>query len=99
MRVAIVAFSAILFGMIRLSLPAGRIQSGKRIRLGVSTSEGAYYPALQSAVSDAGRTYSVAVPRDVPVRLFLDADVSVTHTASQAVMNRQQSFPRLLPPT
>ncbi|MCC6366645.1 MAG: carboxypeptidase regulatory-like domain-containing protein [Bryobacterales bacterium] len=72
--------------------PAGRILTGKRFRIGVSTSTGMYYAAVLSAASATQYTYSIGVPPGIALRLFLDAAVPVQDALSQPVANGQQSL-------
>lgn len=79
--------------------PGARLQTGRRLRIGVLTGGNAYYQAIASRISATQLSYLVAVPRGVPLRLFLDADVDVQNDAAQLVPNRTPGPAILLPAT
>ena len=75
----------------------GKLQSGKRLRLGVYTDQGFYYKAQSKSISGTEYTYSLAVPRDASMRLFLDSEVEVANAGGQVLQNRAPSERIVLP--
>ncbi len=77
----------------------GGLRTGKRFRIGVYTDRGAYYHANPPTLSGNIYTYSLAVPKEASIRLFLDAEVQVRNESAQLLQNRAPSQPITLPST
>ncbi|MBS1828013.1 MAG: carboxypeptidase regulatory-like domain-containing protein [Acidobacteria bacterium] len=75
----------------------GGLRAGRRFRIGVYTDRGAYYHANPPTLSGNEYTYSLAVPKEASIRLFLDADVQVRNESAQLLQNRAPSQPITLP--
>ena len=69
--------------------------TGRKLIVGVLYANGAYQGALNTAVDSAGRSYQLAIPTSMPVRLWLfSRDVTLTDVngASVAADGPQNSF-------
>lgn len=76
--------------------PTGQIAAGKKLLVGVISDKGYYRRAERLANGPKGEVvYGVAVPRGIPVRLFLDVDagLGVSDQGGQPLASRRPSLP------